>query len=356
MKTKLNILGLLVFFFAVLSLQAQELGEFKPKDDTFGMGKLKSKQKKVYISNFNVYYQLYNEKQKTQKGGSLFRDKGVKGDATAELSVGLASLSENDFKTTTDALYQEFLGMLKKEGFEIISPDKAAGIETYKGWTKASGPFIRETTPGLLQSVPSGYSFFYEEKSAVGGFLSDKFQGGMNLPQKISKELDDAVVASVNLYVFFMKDSYAFQGGAANIKIKTALSLVANEVVSAKSDDKSLLFRKQVEYVTGSSQVNFVCGKYNIGGGAETVYTGGLKNDLSIGGVIEEKKVQSYAKGNVDFVGTDTYYGKLFTAANKKVSQTNIIPVDVTKYKAGVQQAGTKFLQYHVDAFAGNFK
>jgi hypothetical protein len=356
MKTKKNLVVVLLFLFSICTIQAQELGDFKPKDNTFGIGKLKGKQKKIYISNFNVNYQLYNEKQKTQKGGSLFRDKGVKGDATAELSVGLASLSEADFQTTTDALYQDFVAMLKKEGFEIISPDKAASIESYKGWTKASGPFIRESMPGMLQSVPSGYSFFYEEKSAVGSFLSEKFQGGMNLPQKISKELDDAVVADVDLYVFFMKDTYAFQGGAANIKIKTALSLVANEVVAAKSDDKSLLFRKQVEYVTGASQINFVCGKYNIGGGAESVYTGGLKNDLSIGGVIEEKKIQSFAKGNVDFIGTSTYYGKLYSASNKKVSQTNVIPVDVEKYKTGVRQAGDKFLQFHVDAFASNFK
>lgn len=356
MKTKFNLFALVFFVVTIWTVQGQQLGEFKPKDKTFGLGKLKSKPKKIYISNFSVNYQLYNEKQKTQKGGSLFRDKGVKGDATAELSVGLASLSEADFQTTTDALYQDFIAMLKKEGFEIIPIDKAASIESYQGWTKASGPFIIESMPGMLQSVPTGYSYFYEEKSAVGSFLSKKFQGNMNLPQKISKELDDAVVADVDLFVFFMKDSYAFQGAAANIKIKTALSLVANEVVSAKSDDKSLMFRKQVEYVTGSSQINFVCGKYNIGGSAESVYNGGLKDDLSIGGVIEEKKMQSYAKGNVDFIGTSTYYGKLYSAANKSISKTNIIPVDVEKYKSGVRQAGGKFLQYHVDAFASNFK
>ena len=355
MNFKLNTISWVFLFFSCIAMQAQELGDFKPKDDTFGMGKLSEKKKKIFISNFNVNYQLYNEKQKTQKGGSLFRDKGVKGDATAELSVGLANLTEADFTTTTDALYQDFLSMLKTQGFEIITADQAASIESYKGWTKASGPFVRESMPGLLQSVPTGYSFFYEEKSAIGSYLSEKFSGNMNLPQKISKDLDDAVVASVDLYVFFMKDTYAFQGGSANIKIKTALSLVANEVVAAKSEDKSLFFRKEVEYVTGSSQINFVCGKYKIGGGAETVYTGGLKKDLTIGGVIEEKKMQSFAKGNVDFVGTDTYYGKVYSAANKKVSQTSVIPVDVPKYKEGVKQAGIKFMQYHLDAFASKF-
>lgn len=356
MKTKFKLVVIIIFLVSIAFGHAQTLGDFKPSDDAYGLGKLKDKQKKIYISNFNVNYQLYNEKQKTQKGGSLFRDKGVKGDATAELSVGLASLSQDDFQSTTDALYQDFIAMLKKEGFEIITAEKAGATETYQGWKKATGPFIQESMPGMLQSVPSGYSFFYEEKSAVGSFLGEKFQGLSKIPQKVSKDLNDAVVVDVNLYVFFMKDTYAFQGGAANIKIKTALSLVANEVVSAKSDDKSLLFRKQVEYVTGSSQIYFVCGKDRINGGTESSYTGGLKGDLSIGDVIEEKKMQSYAKGNVDFIGTDNYYRKIYSAANKTSSNTTIIPVDVEKYKKGVKLAGTQFLKYHVDAFSSKFK
>lgn len=357
MKIFFRLVMLVAFLGIVTTSRAQELGEFKPKDDTFGLGKLKSKPKKIYISNFSINYQLFNEKEKTKKGGALFRDKGVRGDATAELMVGLGSLTENDFQTITNTLYQDFVIQLKAKGFEIISADVAGKTETYDGFTKASGPFvITSDKPGIITAVPEGFDFYYLDRSKVGKAIAAKFATLDKTPQNLSKDLDDAVVVSVDLYVFFMKDVYAFQGSAANIKIKTQLSLVSNETISAKSDDNSIAFRKQVEYVTGANTINFVCGKYKIGGSAESVYTGGLKKDFTIENVIDEKVIQSYSKGAVDFVGTDTYFGKYYEAENKSSSKTTIIPVDTKKYNEGVIKAGKAFLDFHLNEFESNFK
>ncbi len=357
MKIFFRLVMLVAFLGIVTTSRAQELGEFKPKDDTFGLGKLKSKPKKIYISNFSINYQLFNEKEKTKKGGALFRDKGVRGDATAELMVGLGSLTENDFQTITNTLYQDFVIQLKAKGFEIISADVAGKTETYDGFTKASGPFvITSDKPGIITAVPEGFDFYYLDRSKAGKAIAAKFATLDKTPQNLSKDLDDAVVVSVDLYVFFMKDVYAFQGSAANIKIKTQLSLVSNETISAKSDDKSIAFRKQVEYVTGANTINFVCGKYKIGGSAESVYTGGLKKDFTIENVIDEKVIQSYSKGAVDFVGTDTYFGKYYEAENKSSSKTTIIPVDTKKYNEGVIKAGKAFLDFHLNEFESNFK
>lgn len=358
MKTNLKFITVVLLFFSFAILQAQGLGEFKPKDDTFGLGKLKSKKKRIYISNFSINYQLFNEKEKTKKGGALFRDKGVRGDATAELIVGLGDLSQNDFQTITNKLYKDFIKELKDKGFEIISADEAGKTGTYEGYTKASGPFvINSDKPGLISSTPAEYDFYYLEKTKAGKFFASKFAALDKTPQNLSKDLDDAIVVAVDLYVFFMKDVYAFQGSAANIKIKTQLSLVANEAISAKSDDKKgIAFNKQVEYVTGANTIYFVCGKYSIGGSAESVYTGTLKKDFVINDVIEEKKIQSFAKGAVDFVGNDTYFGKLYSAENKSSSTTNLIKVDVEKYKQGVLNAGKEFLNYHLNAFNAEFK
>ena len=357
MKTKFKLLWLGIFLFTFSTFQAQELGEFKPNDDTFGLGKLKSKKKRIYISNFSINYQLYNEKEKTKKGGALFRDKGVKGDATAELIVGLGNLSENDFQTITNDLYKDFIKQLKDKGFEIISVDVAGKTDAYNGWTKASGPKIEVSEmPGIISAYPEGYSFYYEEKTKAGKFFGDKFAALDKTPQKLSKEMDDAIVVDVDLYVFFMKDLYAFQGSAANIKIKTQLSLVSNESVSAKSDDKSLAFRKKVEYATGINSIQFVCGKLPIGGSAESVYTGTLKKDFTIENVIDEKVIQSYAKGAVDFVGNDTYFGKYYEAENKSSSKTTVIEVDANKYKEGVINAGKTFLDFHLNEFDKEFK
>lgn len=355
MKAKFIVFVSFIFFFSIL--QAQDLGEFKPKEETFGLGKLKSKSKKIYISNFSINYQLFNEKEKIKKGGATFRDKGVRGDAKAELMVGLGSLSENDFQIIANSLYTDFVNKLKEKGFEIITADVAGKTETYEGYTKASGPFVVVSDkPGLITACPNGFDFYYLEKTKAGKFFSKKFAALDKTPQNLSKDLDDAVVVAVDLYVFFMKDAYAFQGSAANIKIKTQLSLVSNETISAKSDDKSLVFRKQVEYVTGANTINFVCGKYNIGGSAESVYTGTLKKDFTIENVIDEKVIQSYAKGEVDFVGTDTYYGKLYSAEGKSSSKTTIIPVDTKKYNDGVIKAGKAFLDFHLTEFESNFK
>lgn len=357
MKTKYNFLIVLFSLFSISILQSQELGEFKPKDDTFGLGKLKSNKKRIYISNFSLNFQLFNEKEKIKKGGALFRDKGVRGDAKAELMVGLGNLTEKDFQAITNALYNDFVSQLKAKGFEIIGTDLAGETKTYEGFTKASGPFVQVSDkPGLISVSPEGFDFYYLEKTKAGKMFAEKFATMNKTPQNLSKDLDDAVVVAVDLYVFFMKDVYAFQGNAANIKIKTQLSLVSNEVISAKSDDKSIAFRKQVEYVTGANTINFVCGKYKIGGSAESVYTGTLKKDFTIENVIDDKVFQSYSKGEVDFVGTDTYFGKLYTAENKSTSKMTIIPIDVNKYSNGVIKAGKEFLNYHINTFSSEFE
>lgn len=354
----LKITLFLCLFISNTTVISQELGDFKPKDDTFGLNKLKNKSKKIYISNFSVNFQLYNEKQKKNSGGTLFRNKGVRGDATAELMVGLGNVNENNFQTITNTLYDDFMTKLKANGFEIITADVAGKTETYKNYTKASGPFIvtPEDKPGLISVTPAGFDFYYLEKTKAGKLIAKNLVGLDKTPQNLSKDMDDAVVVAVDLYVFFMKDAYAFQGTAANIKIKTQLSLVANEAISAKSNDKSLLFRKKVEYVTGANSISFVCGKYKIGGSAESVYTGNLKKDFTIKNVIDKKVIQSYTKSDVDFIGTDTYFGKLYEANNKTSSKTSVIPVDPKKYNEGIIKAGNVFLEYHLNAFASEFK
>ncbi|WP_419212562.1 hypothetical protein ACNR9Q_00185 [Maribacter sp. X9] len=346
-----------VLFFIGFTSHAQQLGDFNPKDATFGLGKLKASNKRIYISNFSINYQLFNEKEKTKKGGALFRDRGVRGDATAELMVGLGNLTEADFQTIADNLYQGFVADLKSKGFEIIPVDTAGKTETYSGWLKDAGPKVElSAMPGMIIAYPEGYSFYYEEKSKVGKFFGEKFSAMDKTPQNLSKDLDDAIVVDVDLYVFFMKDLYAFQGNTANIKIKTRLSLVSNEAVSAKSDDKGLMFRKKVEYATGANSIYFVAGKYNIGGSPESTYTGTLKKDFTIGGVLDEKKIQSYAQGEVDVIGTSNYFGKTYRAENRTSSKTSIIDVDTEKYIEGVTAAGKKFLEYHLNEFSKALK
>lgn len=117
-----------------------------------------------------------------------------------------------------------------------------------------------------------------------------------------------------------------------------------------------MLMRKDVEFASGTSQIDFVSGRYNVGGSAETIYTGTLKKDIAIDGVLDDTVIRSFAKGSVDFIGTDTYFGKLYEADNKSSTVIKEISVEVNKYKNGVKAAAEKFLQYHVENFVKALK
>lgn len=131
MKAKI----LLLFVVAsVWSAQAQTLGEFKPKDVSHGLGKLKNASK-IYISNFTVNYQIYNEKQKFKQGGSMMGG-GYRGDAKAEASVGLTGLTEADVQQITDKLYQDFLARIKEKNLQVISAEEAGKTAIYSDYVK----------------------------------------------------------------------------------------------------------------------------------------------------------------------------------------------------------------------------
>ena len=157
----------------------------------------------------------------------------------------------------------------------------------------------------------------------------------MQIFPKLSSQLEDAIIANIDLYVFFIKDLNTFKGNAASIKVKTSLRLVSTDYVSAKSDDKGMLMRKDVEFASGTSQIDFVSGRYNVGGSVETIYSGTLKKDIAIDGVLDDTVIQSFAKGSVDFTGTDTYFGKLYEAENKSSPVIKELSVEVNKYKTG---------------------
>jgi len=46
-----------------LGLVAQTLGEFKPSDTSYGLGKLKKAPKIVYIAKFDINYEVYKTAQ-----------------------------------------------------------------------------------------------------------------------------------------------------------------------------------------------------------------------------------------------------------------------------------------------------
>lgn len=158
--------SLILLFLFTLRAFSQNLGDFKPKDQSYGLKKIKTK--RLYIASFTVNYQVYNEKEEFKQGGSMFGG-GSKGDAKAELSVGLQGITEKGVQDVTDRLYQDFTKMLKDGGVEIITAEEAGKTDTYDGFVKLTGGAINEAQfPGTLASSPTGMEYYVKKVNDAG--------------------------------------------------------------------------------------------------------------------------------------------------------------------------------------------
>lgn len=349
---------ILSFVFVITSIihcVAQTLGDFKPKDQSYGLNKVKNAQR-IYIASFTVNYQVYNEKEDFKQGGHMLGG-GYKGDAHASLSVGLENITEAGIQAVTDRLFQDFTSMLKEKGLEIISAEEAGKTETYADFTKVTGGKISEAQfPGTLATTPTGFTYFVKRISKSG---KEKSGGFLNNPStmygKLSTQLNDAIIADVDLFILFIEDKNALDLAGANIKVKTSLRLAATEAITMKSEVKIKL-KGQNNTVAAISQANFYHGKVPVGVGVTSSYAGGLKSSLDIGGVIEDKKIQSFAANQKDYVGVSTIYGTWYNPADRSTKSTTVIPVDEKKYTDGVYMAGKKFIDFHTSEFLKNIK
>lgn len=351
-----------LFYSLILCLtaslaQSQTLGEFKPKDQSYGLNKLKGKAKKVYIAAFNVNYQIYNEMQDFKQGGRMVGGGAYRGDASAKASVGLEGLTAKDIQKITDQLYSDYTQMLKSKGLTIISADEAAKTSVYNEYIKMKGGEVSlSQIPGCMASAPTGYEYFIKRinkdgRAKSGGFLNNPAM----LYPKLSSELDDAVIADVNLYVLFASPGGGFiKGPGASVKITTNLRLADTEAIVMTDDRKAVIKMKgQNETIGVNSAVNFYHGK--MGMGATSSYLGSLSKPLSIDGIVENTKVKSAALGGVDFVGTETLYGTFYSPENKDSKTSQVIPVDAAKYDKGVYSATKTFLEHHTKEFLNKF-
>lgn len=339
---------LIALLIGTATSQAQTLGEFKPKETKYGLNKAKDA-KKIYISNFSVNYQVYNEKEDFKQGGSMFGG-GSKGDAKAQLSIGLTGLSENDVQLITDKLYQDFLAQIKAKGLQVVTADEASKLDSYADYVRLQGGKASLAQyPGMMTTAPTGYEWFVKKvdkdgKAKSGGFLNNP---AMMYP-KLSKDLDNAIIANVNMFVMFVQDQAAFQGAGANIKVKTNLRLAGQEAITMTSDAK-IKMKGQNEIVPITSAVGFYHGK--MGMGSTTSYVGTLSRGLGIDGVIEDTKLQSFAKNDVDAMGTTMGMYRVFMPDNIDSKSTKTINVDNKKYTDGVYSATKMFLEHHTLGF-----
>ncbi|WP_439130049.1 hypothetical protein, partial [Polaribacter sp.] len=240
MKKILVSLSILTF---CISLKAQDIQSFKPKNNTYGLKNLKKNPKKIYIANFNVNLQVYKDAQDTKAGSKNYRKGKVVGDAKAVAAVGLGNLDKDMIQNKVNQLYNEYISELKNNGFEIVSPETAGKIKSYKNWTKADGPFVKESKiPGVIQIIPANYSYYFKEQSNIKSKLFKKFRVNANISSAISKELDNALVSDVELYFLFTEDGAKdwLKGNAAKVKINVNYRLINSTAITSIKKHKSL--------------------------------------------------------------------------------------------------------------------
>lgn len=351
MKTKLLLLLIAAFS---LCANAQTLGEFKPKENKFGLGKLKDATK-IYISNFNVHYQIYNEKQKFKQGGSMFGG-GYRGDAKAEASVGLTGLKESDVQQITDKLYQDFTNQIKAKNLQIITAEEAGKADVYKGYVKMEGGKVSlAQVPGTMSCAPTAYEWYVKAVNKDGKTKSGGFLGQESfLYPKLSKDLNDAIIADIDIYVLFVEDKSAFQGNGANVKIQTNLRIADNEAIVMADNESFIRLKGQNKVSAINSTINFAYGKMGVS--AIASYSGQLSKPIQIKDVIEDTKISSFVRGGADYVGVSNMYVTYFTPENRTSETNKVIQVDGKKYVDGVYAAAKQFLDYHTAAFLDNLK
>jgi hypothetical protein len=372
-----NIMKKLTISIFALSLSiisvAQSLGDFTPKDDLYGKRKLESKE--IYIANFSVNYQIYNESEK--KTASEFTGFKLTGNSKAALAVGLGNISEKDLQELTNEVYNNFIADFKAKGFTIINGDAAAQTDFYEGYERVeNGEMSLAEAPGVITVYPENTVFFVKGYTASGqkkqgGFFGsvNRFQGNSGMDQreteirrypKLSNDLNGANIVDVDLYILFLNDEKSYQGRGAKIKVKTNLRLSANDSFVSTAKNNSLTTKlgitssKKTVYTTCNSRIDIVQGKNGIAVSPLAQYGGKMKKSLAVNEVILEETISSFAQAQTS-MGTQNITGTTFRAEGKSTETAALISVEPVVYKSGVRMAIDTFLKHHVETFTSSY-
>lgn len=358
------------FFTTVLLISintfSQSTEEIKISTKFYGASKMKKAPKRVFINSFNVNYEIYKEAIDFKAGGNGGRIGGITSNATARAAVGLGGIDANKMLDKTNQLYTNYINRLKNEGYEIISAEEAGKTTVFEGWEKVSGPFIVENLSGIITTTPASFTSYYKRKTDKGE-IKKGFLGGIGLQAKLSKALEDAIIADVNLFVMFSEEgSDWMKGRAAKVKIKTNLRLVNNYAISIPQKFKkkkttvgkllgSVKIKGAVDIYPASSNVTFSQGK--IGLGTEASFTGNLKNDVEINGILKKQKIVAYQKQG-SFVPTSfsTFSNYLDAKADRFSKTAKWIEIDGDKFAEEFYNVCNNFLTKQLDAFFKKIK
>jgi len=336
-----------VFFTAIIF--AQQVGKVEIKKEAgYGMKNFATAPKKIFIQDFFVNYQMLFDQIEIAKGGREFGG-GYRGNAKAQLVLGVQGVSETDLQEITDKLYADYISKLKAKGFQIITADEASKIDRFKNWKLVKGGTPSKAQfPGYVSTAPTDVLFLVKNMNSKGKIKKKSiFDNGMGT----SKDLGGTVVIRVNIAIPFVKDAESQGsraltktfGGVAKIVAKTELSITKSTSVEKKGSWGKVLL------LNTSNLFSFKEGLKNQ---ASLILV--PKKKILINGVFESKKYKAVKSASQDLWGTSMGSLRVFNVPDQVLSKMQAVPCESQVYKKGVLDAGSQYLNKSLSQFLSN--
>lgn len=311
MKTYLVVSCIL---FGALNLFSQTI-DARHIDDfgCYGEKKLKKAPKKIYISSFKVFYQVYiSDKHK----------EGKKSGNPTEFEATLVGVDTADFQHITNELYAYFVDSLTRKGYELVPFDSVKKAPYFDGWVQHKGGEITHShVDGYLLSRPSGYTHYEHKAHDHISFVDE-------LP-KLSKDLGNIIVMDVEFVLPFVHTNKSKTGYDGSHISDAHIQFNLTPIIGGH-DPKA----------TAHTRIHFAYG--NPAGVAATtnmVYT--LKHPIELDGVLTSNQLQP----KQEIEQNPAYYNLVFKK-NEIEKVSHHVVCDATEYKEASVNKIKEFSRY----------
>jgi len=350
-----------LLFIIPFALSAQGSAELeKAFTDKFGYKEkaMKKAPRKIFLREFSVYFQVLGSASDKSSGGG-YRSTVV-GATKTTMGVGLEGPSIEQLQALTDELYTEYTNELTANGFTFVSADEAEKTETYEDWTRFSGggePSAAQVG-GYLAFTPSGADFFFRKQTAKG-----KKKGSVLIDNshKLSRDLDDAIVAAVSLVVPFVEleagTTIKLAQMGSKVKAKVKLELAANAMEQEATSGLMASFATPDQV---STYAKYTSGK-GAGATSNSYVQHGLKKNVPINGVVESKKIIDRSKASRTSIGSSTASYNLagylmVNVEDREAKASHLVAVDADAYTNEVGNTLGAFLDKSLSSFLESAK
>ncbi|MGW8123127.1 hypothetical protein ACV07N_10760 [Roseivirga echinicomitans] len=323
---KFILLLLVIPFFANAQIVSKGILDFSDS----GTKKLRDIPKKIYIKEFNVGYQYFED-------GSAKSENYDKSTESITIAAILnAGLTTDDVQNITDEAYRKFSNQLKDAGFELVGEEEASEIPFFQ-----SGQVTRNV--GGVPIDANGYIYTLP----VGTTRIDKVtnvSAGISKAQNTISSLSKGLGSLAKIADIGKKDTYQ----DPKIKISEELGV---PVVEFGMNFSFIQFKNALggSVLKGTSGLNAAIYKgtlINKGdgkmGNAESVVQVVPKKGrpIEIEGVIEKNKISKMA----DADNAKTYRFGTEYRQDVTIKQTKLVDADKATYVAKVSQALDEYL------------